>query len=453
MNLGAVLNNLVKKGPVTTFRIHRRRKNLEKYKLIKDQIIKGVVDGSFAEQKDLFIDYLNKLYDGRPIADVYEGELKKLFIKEVYPALYAKEAKKPIAHKIVFMERGSKFSPSLRYTYRYVKNNTDYKLKKHTLQVRKVENEDYYENVKEFIRDIADAKAIFVCTANDYMGYFKLRPETTYIQLWHGCGAFKKVGLSTIDKKFGKSAASFEEYPMNTNYSYVTIASPELSWIFEESMGISKESGIIVPTGISRTDVFFNQEFRENSYNKLYQLIPQARDKKIILYAPTFRGEVETCTSPDVLDVGKFAEKLDEEYILLFKHHQVVKNLPEIPEKYRDTFAFDMTRGTGMDINELMTVADVCISDYSSVVFEYSLFERPMIFFAYDLEDYIDERGLYYNFDEITPGPVFRTNEEIIDYILHIEERFDKQEVADFKEKFMCCCDGHSTERILELIK
>ena len=265
------------------------------------------------------------------------------------------------------------------------------------------------------------------------MGHLKLRPETKYVQLWHGCGVFKKVGLSTIDKSFGKSAKSHKEYPVNTNYSYVTIASPELSWIFEESMGIEKDSGIIVPTGISRTDEFF--------------------DKKVILYAPTFRGNVETCTTPDVLDIEAFAKELGDEYILILKHHPSVKNLPEIPEIYNETFAFDMTRGHGMNINELMTVADICISDYSSVVFEYSLFERPMLFFVYDLEDYIDARGLYYEFNEITPGPLCRTNEEMLDYIKNIEERFDKQEVIDFKNKFMCSCDGHSSERILALIE
>ena len=126
--------------------------------------------------------------------------------------------------------------------------------------------------------------------------------------------------------------------------------------------------------------------------------------------------------------------------------------MPEIPEKYKNTFAFDLSDDSDMNINDLMIVSDICISDYSSVVFEYSLMERPMIFFVYDLEEYIDERGLYYNLDEITPGPLFKTNDEIIDYIQHIDEKFDKQVVIDFKNRFMCCCDGHSSERIASLI-
>ncbi len=376
-----------------------------------------------------------------------------MFIKEVFPKIYAEESKKPVEHKVVFMERGAKLSLSLKYMRNYIKENTDYEVKTFILQVRVVSDEQYYKNAKEYIREAATAKAVFICTANDLMGYLKLRPETTYIQLWHGCGVFKKVGLSTADKKFGKTAEGHKEYPLNTNYSYVTVASPELSWIFEESMGIDKDSGIIVPTGISRTDEFFMPEFVKNCYTKLYEAIPQAKDKKVILYAPTFRGEVANCVSPDVLDVKLFAENLGDDYILIFKHHQSVRELPPIPEEYRNVFAFDMTREGNMNINELMTVADICISDYSSVVFEYSLFERPIIFFTYDIEEYIDERGLYYDFDEITPGPMFKTNEEMVDYIKHIDERFDKQEIVNFKNRFMCCCDGYSSERILALIE
>lgn len=105
-----------------------------------------------------------------------------------------------------------------------------------------------------------------------------------------------------------------------------------------------------------------------------------------------------------------------------------------------------------MTIEDLLCVSDICISDYSSLVFEYSLFERPMLFFAYDLDEYFDWRGFYYDYNELTPGPVCKTNDEMIDYISHLDERFDKQKVIDFKEKFMRSCDGHATDRILHMV-
>ncbi len=475
MDIKAVLKNIKVYGFKKTYKIYQERKNSKKANDInKSTSVKSLCNENKKLKKEIgnlkkelssvkkeisLIENLSLRRDLelRRTPEMTDSEFAKLrksfYIKEVFPAVYKEEAKKPIENKVVFMERGMGVSASLKYMRSYIKNNTNYTIKTFSLEASGVSEQEYLEKAKDYIRECATAKAIFICTANDLMGYFELRPETTYIQLWHGCGAFKKVGLSTIDKKFGKSAESHKEYPINTNYSYVTIASPEVAWIFEESMGIDKDSGIIVPTGISRTDEFFDKDFINTAYKKLYDIIPQAKGKKVILYAPTFRGEVATCVSPDVLDVKKFAEKFGDDYVLIFKHHQSVKVTPPIPEEYENKFAFDMTRGKGMSINELMTVADVMISDYSSVVFEYSLFERPMIFFTYDIDEYIDDRGLYYDFNEITPGPMFDNNDDIIDYIEHIDERFNKQEVTDFKNKFMCCCDGHSSERILKLIK
>lgn len=108
---------------------------------------------------------------------------------------------------------------------------------------------------------------------------------------------------------------------------------------------------------------------------------------------------------------------------------------------------------TDLDIDKLLCVSDICISDYSSLIFEYSLFERPMIFYAYDLEDYFDWRGFYYNYDDLTPGPVVTETEEIIDYIQNLDTRFDKEQVHVFREKFMSACDGCATDRIMELVR
>ena len=147
------------------------------------------------------------------------------------------------------------------------------------------------------------------------------------------------------------------------------------------------------------------------------------------------------------------ANRLMNDYVLIIKHHQTVAELPPIPEDLKNSFAFDMTRGSGMDISELMTVSDVCISDYSSLVFEFALFERPVAFFAYDLDDYIDNRGLYYDYDEITPGPVCKTTSELCDYLESLRKGFDSSEITAFKNRFMNACDGHSTERIVRYIE
>lgn len=457
MSLKGIIENVFKLGIIQTYELGKE--NARK-KIVQENIERKITE----KREDIdFVrrlrEMLSETTDERDkkeiLSEISKAEryLRAKYIKEILPDEYNKESQYPVENKVVIMERGGALSINFKCLIAYIKENTELEIDIHILKLGVVELEDYFLNAKEYVRSIARAKAVFVCTANDLAGHFTVRPETTYIQLWHACGAFKRFGLSTIDKKFGKSAKSHKMYPVNTNYDYVTIASPDTSWIYEEAMNIEKDSGIIIATGISRTDVFFDEDYISRCYKKIHEKIPASKDKKVILYAPTFRGEVAKSSSPSELNIKQFAETLGDEYVLVIKHHQAARVIPPIPEEYENSFAYDMTRGKGMDINELMTVSDICISDYSSLVFEYSLFERPMVFFAFDLEDYIDYRGLYYDYEEITPGPVFKTNEEIIEYILQIDKNFDKQIVVDFKNKFMSSCDGHATERIVALIK
>ena len=102
----------------------------------------------------------------------------------------------------------------------------------------------YYENAVKWVKALATAKACFVHESNDLMGYLNIRKETKIIQLWHGCGVLKKIGLSTADKKDFKSAKTYEEFPEYNKYDMVTIASPELSWVFEEFMGLIRKVGL-----------------------------------------------------------------------------------------------------------------------------------------------------------------------------------------------------------------
>lgn len=477
MSFAGILKNIKRKGIMGTWEIfleshtkngqtRKKVRELEKELIsVKKQLLSVEKEKEYFEReleikRLLFMakeeretDVQNMIYE--KIRDLekltgYKTYIKRKYIKRILPKVYEMYSVFPIKNEMVFMQPRRGLNGSCRYIYHKIEEQKKYRPILFELQRDNVPVTLYYENAVEWVKALATAKACFVHESNDLMGYLNIRKETKIVQLWHGCGVLKKIGLSTADKKDFKSAETYREFPEYNKYDMVTIASPELSWVFEEFMGIDKESGIIQAIGVSRTDEFFDPQYIQNCYEKLYERIPEAKEKKIILYAPTYRGVNQKRVAPDALDIEKFEKALGDRYILIIKQHQTVKELPEIPEEYRDKFAYDMTRGRGMDINELMTVSDICISDYSSLVFEFALFERPILFFAYDLEDYIDNRGLYYDFDDITPGPVCRTNEELIDYIQNIDKRFDKQEIIDFKNKFMCSCDGHATERILK---
>ena len=383
----------------------------------------------------------------------FSKKLRAEYIKIRIPQAYTSQAQEAIKpKKALFLQPRCGLNQAFKYMFNYLKER-GYEVKLFELDRGDIPLSLYYWRAERFAEEAATSRVVFVHESNDLLGHVSIRDDSKVVQLWHGCGVFKKIGLDTAGLPGYKGKKAYEEYPEYNYYSLVTIASPDQSWVFEQFMGIDKESGIIQPTGVSRTDYFFDEGYINQSYKKLYECIPQAKEKKVILYAPTYRGVGKGRTAPDVLDIELMARHLSDEYILIVKQHQTVKEIPEIPESVCNIFAFDMTRGWGMDISELMTVSDICISDYSSLVCEFSLFERPMAFFVYDLEDYIDSRGLYYDFDEITPGPLCKTTEELVDYIKNINERFDKEQVISFKKKFMGSCDGHSTERIVSFVE
>lgn len=369
-----------------------------------------------------------------------------------FPRCYRKRQKEPVnPWKVLFVEqRYQELSDNFRLLYEALKKDSRYEIHLHLLQQNDVGRGRFLKNGQKMLEDMATAGYVFLDDACKVMGRVKKRPETKVVQVWHACGAFKKFGMSTAALKFGDNREGILKYPAYANLDYVTVSSPEVIWAYREAMSLEGKETQIAATGISRTDAFFRAENRDKAFERLYQVMPFARGKKVILYAPTFRGTIGEARTPDELELGRMQEALGDEYVLALKHHPFVKKRPELSEKVRESFAKDVT--AEMSIEELLFVADICISDYSSLIFEYSLFEKPMAFFAPDLEDYFDWRGFYYNYEELTPGPVFRNQEELTDYLLHIEERFDRQRVADFRERFMSACDGCATERILNLV-
>ena len=377
--------------------------------------------------------------------------LRFLFLDVEIPRVYRRCAKKPVdENKIIFIEvRFPELTDSFKLIYAELKQYDRFDIHEHYLLNVTSSLPEYRKRVISMVKDAATARYIFINDASTAVAALPLREETKLIQVWHACGAFKKFGLSTADLMFGENAKEQKKHPNYRNQSLVTVSSPEVAWAYEEAMGIPSGNGVVQPLGISRTDVFYDETFVSSAKERLYAAFPEARDKKVILYAPTFRGRVKLAATPDRLDIAAFFEAFGGEYVLIFKHHPFVKKLPEIPKAYQ-AFAYDATKT--VTIEDLLCSADICISDYSSLIFEFSLFEKPLLFFAYDLEEYFDWRGFYYDYSELTPGPVVKTNDEMIDYIKQLETNFDRKAVQDFKYKFMRSCDGNSTQRIIKYV-
>ena len=376
---------------------------------------------------------------------------KKFLLKFLYPNLYKHYAKAAISeNKVVFIEtRARQITSPFQLMYKTLQSDYNFELCTVFLLIDNCSRLQQIKSAIAMIREVATARYVFLNDGFSILSNTPIRKGTFFTQLWHGCGAFKKFGFSTADLLFGASKNQQLKYPSHNIANLVTVSSPEVVWAYQEAMRIDKSSDIVMPLGVSRTDIFYDKDFLNSAKARLEEFMPCSRGKKVILYAPTFRGRTASATAPRMLSLDKFYRHFNKDYVIVMKQHPFVKQSPVIPEKHKN-FAVDVQ--DEMSIDQLISVADICISDYSSLVFEYSLFEKPMLFYAYDYEDYCDWRGFFYPYNELSPGPICTNDEQMIDFIENIEAKFDKQAIVDFKNKFMSSCDGNATKRILEKV-
>lgn len=377
--------------------------------------------------------------------------IKWIAFKIIYPSAYKIGClRKQNPKKVIFTEiRHPYLTDSYKLIYEELRKYEDLNIE----IVYLVTNQgglSYLWRYFKFCFKMGSAGCILCNDTCNLFGAFKLRNGTKLIQTWHSCGAFKKWGECISDLSFGENIDEIRKYPAHINYTLCTVSSEECIWAFREAFGLPEENNCIKATGVSRTDVFFKEESRELAYNnfkKHHEDIIRL-GKKVILYAPTYRGDADKAYTPNVLNIGKMYDALKDDYILLIKHHSFVKKANEIPEHCKN-FAFDVSKT--MNIEDLLFIADICITDYSSLIFEYSLFEKPMLFFAFDLDEFYDYRGFFYDYESFVPGPIVKTTEELITKILD-NNSINKETLKDFKQKFMGACDGNSTQRIVDYI-
>ena len=271
----------------------------------------------------------------------------------------------------------------------------------------------------------------------------RLKPQTTVIQTWHASGAFKKIGYSVVDKTFGASPSLVRQVRIHSNYTYCLIASQSAVPAYAEAFGQPAER--FVSLGIPRTDVFFDPAFaaRARAIRRKYGIPAK---KKAILYAPTFRGDSKhSATYHDELDLHELQAACGDQYVLLLRLHPFVAAEVDLDESLSE-FVVDVSRHA--DINELMLVSDILVTDYSSTIYEFSLLGRPMAFFAPDFEAYQTERGFYFDYESGVPGPVFTTTRELAEYLA--AGSFDLTRVEEFKARSFDIADGRGSERVVD---
>lgn len=291
----------------------------------------------------------------------------------------------------------------------------------------------------------ACAKVILV---DDYVGLlyqFPRRKGTKMIQLWHACGAFKIFGYSRL----GKIGQMKQESMAHRIYDYAIVSSSEIRKFYAEGFGLAERQ--IIPTGIPRTDCFWNPEWKKEKRKEFFEQYPSWINKKIILFAPTFRGSgknrgfyPENGLNPEML-LEALKESGKDEWRILVKYHPFIRD-----REHFEGLDEILDVSGEPEINDLLPAADLIITDYSSLIFEAAILEIPMVFYAFDLVEYEKERGFYYDFEDFVPGRVVRSFSEVLKVIE--EENYETEKIALFKRRFFDHWDGKSTERVVELI-
>ena len=374
--------------------------------------------------------------------------IKRIVFHIVYPCCYGIGCLKPLRQKkAVFVQtHGKKLSDNFELLYRKMEEE-GYDNRICFLRISDSGWSSIIRRSIGLLFDMADAGVILLDESNSLMGSFTIRKGSKLIQLWHACGAFKKWGYSVAEKSFGDDAETLSLFSGHRNYSLVTVSGEQICWAYEEAFGLPKGGDIVRPIGVSRTDLFFDERLKKEAFRKLESLKLRTRGRQIVAYLPTFRGSIAGAKGPEGFEVQRL-EAFKERSVFLIKNHPFVKEPFEIPPSCRD---FAMEIKDEMSVEDLLMTADVLITDYSSVIFEFSLMQRPMVFYAYDYEDYDLERGFYYPYDDFVPGQIAKNMEELINALDRIGD-FDRKRLSEFRDRYMNGCDGHATDRILEFI-
>lgn len=292
-----------------------------------------------------------------------------------------------------------------------------------------------------FMKLYARARYVFLCDNFLPAASCRKRRETTLVQLWHSCGLLKKMGYDTAD-----DVPRYYWGNVYKNYDLVTV-SAECCVPFLSS-GMRQPKGVVQPLGVSRTDVYFDEAWLEQCRAEFYKSYPEARDKKILLWAPTFRGSAASPTTVGAQAIERLQEQLGCDWFVISKVHPHAENA-----------FFHKGIGTGSNCaipcERLLPVTDLLITDYSSVLFDYLLFEKPFVLYCADLDEYRAKRGFYIEYSSLT-GYIVTDGARLKDTVAAAYAAYESGESRDAirksREYHDGACDGKSTERILRYI-
>lgn len=268
------------------------------------------------------------------------------------------------------------------------------------------------------------------------LGYMKLSDKTKVVQLWHGMGSFKKFGGSSETD----SAVLKELEAATKNTNHILASSENIRDNYAEAFMAPREKVICI--GCPQVDYFFRKHDIDAWKEELCEKYPEMKGKKLVLYAPTFRGDEERDRKLlEAFDFDAFQKELGEEYFLMVRLHPQIQSA-RVPDNIANMTDYP-------NVRKLLCMTDILIADYSSIAVEYSLLNRPIILYAFDKKWYLSEdRGFYFDYEKTAPGPIVENMQDLIDCIKN--KHWDIAKVERFAHLHNDYFDDKSAERVVD---
>lgn len=277
------------------------------------------------------------------------------------------------------------------------------------------------------------------------------REGTILLETWHGT-PLKRLAFDLEDTYSTVPSYKTDFYKQTRGWDYLLSDNPFSTEKFQKCFLVDKEN--ILEYGYPANDPMYAPDIEERAAN-IKKKLGIDPNKKVIMYAPTWRDD-------NVIEKGQYGFELDldinrmkkefgDEYVLLLRLHYLV--VDRFDMKQFGDFAVDVCNYD--DVTELYLISDMLITDYSSVFFDYGNLKRPVLFYMYDLEKYRDVlHGFYLDIDKDLPGPIYRTNDEVIDAIKNIDKIQEeyKDRYEEFYNRFCQVDDGHASQRVVEKV-
>ena len=285
----------------------------------------------------------------------------------------------------------------------------------------------YFLNCIKQVFLINTSKVVILNDNNYVVSHFK-RSQVRVLQVWHACGAVKKFG-NEIDRQYEIK-----------NYDYVLSTSDQWKPVYAKAFGVNEHQ--VLPLGIPRTDALFSKACRLAYRNELLEKYPELQGKYVILYTPTFRGNIIKGLRHVDLDLSSLIEKLPDHYAVMYKMHPLLRDV-DLGSGER------ILNVTDEELNHLYTVADCLITDYSSILFDFSIMEKKVILYTPDLAEYGETLGFNIDLKSI-PFPVCQTAESLTKELCITD--YDKTSIKAFKDMYFMYQDGESNKRVSSFI-